>query len=99
MRYTQSGIQPEKKKKKKTHLLRRGWNGKALYEMKARAQKEKYLFSLLNRGLKFDVIGIESRIITAGFAMEIGREIERSKTAFTKTQLGKNNKLYYSVVL
>lgn len=93
------GFSQRKRKKKKTHLLRRGWNGKALYEMKARAQKEKYLFSLLNRGLKFDVIGIESRIITAGFAMEIGREIERSKTAFTKTQLGKNNKLYYSVVL
>lgn len=69
MIYSRSRIQPEKKEKKKrrkTHFLHRGWNWRALYEMKARTQKEKYLFSLPNRGVKFDVMGIASRIITTG---------------------------------
>lgn len=101
MIYTPSGIQPEKKekRKKKCRLLHRGWNWRALWKMKAGAQKEEHLFSVLNRGLKFDVIGRESKIITAGITVETGRGTEGSKRAFIKIQLDKNNKLYYSAVL
>lgn len=74
----------KERKEKKPHLLHRGWNWRALYEMKARAQKEKYLFSLLNRGEKFDVMGIERRVIATGITVEIGREMEGNEMAFTK---------------
>lgn len=56
--------------------------------MKARAQKEEHLFSILNRGLKFDVIGRESRIITAGITVNTGRGIEGSKRAFYQNTVG-----------
>lgn len=90
MIYTPSGIQPEKKekRKKKCRLLHRGWNWRALWKMKAGAQKEEHLFSVLNRGLKFDVIGRESKIITAGITVETGEGDRREQKSFYQNTVG-----------
>lgn len=67
--------------------------------MKARAQKEEHLFSILNRGLKFDIIGRESRDNNRWYHGADWEGIEGSKRAFMKIQSDKTNKLYYSAVL